>query len=144
MRCLFLPDNLFASIIEEQALFSRLLNRPFRKIFPIFKTNNNFDSITIYPPTALKGYIVRLCNVNPSLMSGKKEKIEGFVLGYAGEEAQHLINEIGNLKTLAKEATFEVITAKSWYFADVQYKKVNGNLIWSVSGAEWSKKIRNI
>ncbi len=140
MRCLFLPDNLFASIIEEQALFSRLVNKPFRKIFPIFKTNNHFDSITIYPPIALKGFIVRLCNVKPELIMSKKEKIEGFVLGYAGDEAQYLIDKMEGLKALAKEATFGTISSKSWYFADVQYKKIKGNLIWNVGNIEWYKK----
>ena len=138
MRCLFLPDNLFASILEEQSLFSRLVKKPFRKIFPIFKTNSNFDSITIYPPIALKGFIVRLCNVNPTLI--KNKKLEGFVLGYAGEKAEYLIEEIDRLKSLAKEATFDTISSRSWYFADVRYKKVKGNLIWKIEGAEWVKK----
>jgi len=140
MRCLFLPDNLFASIIEEQTLFSHIASKPFRKIFPIFKTNSHFDSLTIYPPIALKGFIVRLCNVSPSSIISTQEKLEGFILGYAGEEAQSLIREIPSLKTLTKNNTFNTISAKSWYFADVQYKKIKGNLIWSVSEKQWEKK----
>ena len=145
MRCLFLPDNLFASIIEEQALFSRLVKKPFRKIFPIFKTDRNFDSLTIYPPIALNGYIVRLCNVTQvlqgqSFVTKKQEKKEGFVLGYAGTDAEYLIEHMNDLKSLARQATFSVIKAKSWYFADVEYKKIRGNLIWSVTGQEWTKK----
>jgi len=145
MRCLFLSDNLFASIIEEQALFSRLVKKPFRKIFPIFKTDHNFDSLTIYPPIALKGYIVRLCNVNPALktqsfVTKREEKKEGFVLGYAGADAEYLIEKMDELKSLARQATFGIIKAKSWYFADVEYKKIKGNLIWSVTGQEWAKK----
>lgn len=140
MRCLFLPDNLFSSIIEEQLLFSRLTSKPFRKIFPIFKTNSNFESITIYPPIALKGFIVRLCNLDVSLDVPKDKKLEGFVLGYAGEKAQHLIERIDELKALARKATFGIISAKSWYFADVQYEKKGGNLIWTIEGIEWQKK----
>ena len=140
MRCLFLPDNLFASIIEEQTLFSQIIQKPFRKIFPIFKTNDDFESIIIYPPIALKGFIVRLCNINPAFVIAKNTKLQGFVLGYAGEDAQYLIKKIPSLKNIAKEATFSIISPKSWYFADVQYRKIKGNLIWNIEGMEWAKK----
>ena len=45
MRVLFLPDNLMACMLEEQSLFQSLIKRPFRRIFPIFKTNSVFEKI---------------------------------------------------------------------------------------------------
>ena len=141
MRCLFLPDNLFASIIEEQALFQSLLSFPFRKIFPVFKTRNNFTSIKIYPPLAINGFIVRVCNIDLCKTKIKKgQKVEGFVLGYAGRKAQYLIDEIPQLKRTAREATFSILSAKSWYFADVEYKKIKDSYVWKIGNAEWQKQ----
>lgn len=141
MRCLFLPDNLFASIIEEQALFQSLLDFPFRRLFPIFKTENNFDSLNIYPPIAISGFIVRVCNVDLSKTKVKKGmKIEGFVLGYAADKAQYLINEIPKLKMRARQAKFSILSSKSWYFANVEYKKEKNNYVWKIGKPKWQKK----
>ena len=141
MRCLFLPDNLFASIIEEQALFQGLLSFPFRKIFPVFKTRNNFTSIKIYPPLAINGFIVRVCNIDLSCTKLEKgQKLEGFVLGYAGERAKYLIDEIPQLRMTAREATFSILSSKSWYFADVEYKKIKDSYMWKIGNAEWQKQ----
>lgn len=139
MRCLFLPDNLFALLIEEQGLFQKLTTLPFRKVFPIFKTDNNFESIKIYPPIAIKGYIVRPCNFDPLEKRDEMAHIEGFVLGRAGERSEELIGDIPHLKSIARNATFEVISAKSWYFADVRYKKTKDGIIWQIGKKQWSK-----
>ena len=131
-----MPDNLFASIIEEQILFQSLLSSPFRKIFPIFRTENNFESIKIYPPIAIKGYIVRPCNVDFA-KTKKKEGAEGFVLGYAGEKDAYLIEEIPHLKEKARLATFDSLISKSWYVAQVEYKKIGNGIVWKIGKKEW-------
>ncbi len=140
MRCLFLPDNLMSSMQEEQCLFQSLTTRPFRKIFPIFKTENSFTSITIYPPIAIKGYIVRPCNIDTSCILTKSEKIEGFMLGYAGNKAKALIEEIPNLIPKARLTKFKTLSSKSWYFAQIKYKNNNGNLTWQIQNIKWQKQ----
>ena len=137
MRVLFLPDNLMACMLEEQSLFQRLLGEPFRRIFPIFKTDSDFEKIIIYPPIALKGYIVRLCNVNVVENHLNKQKFEGFVLGFAGKQAQHLITEIPKLKEKSRLKTFEVLSSKSWYFADVHIKYKTS---WIIKNIKWQKE----
>ena len=142
MRCLFLPDNLFASIIKEQALFQSLLTFPFRKIFPIFRTEHDFNSVKIYPPVALRGYIVRVCNVDLSCTKLEKgQKLEGFVLGYAGERAKYLIDEMPILRAKKKGIIFSSLSSKSWYFADVKYKKIAGSYLWKIGNKQWCKAI---
>jgi len=140
VRALFLPDNLFASIIEEQGLFQSLTDKVFRQILPLFKTNKDFASILIYPPIAVKGYIVRPCNVDVGKIVEKGAKLEGFVLGFGGEEASYLIEQIPYLKQKARIATFSHITSKSWYFADVKYKKTENGFIWKINNIQWQKK----
>ena len=137
MRVLFLPDNLMACMLEEQCLFQSLLRRPFRRIFPIFKTDGVFEKVIIYPPIAIKGYIVRLCNVDITKESFDKQKLEGFVLGFAGEKAPHLIAEIPHLKAKARLKTFDVLSSKSWYFADVCIKNKTS---WNVKDIKWQKE----
>jgi len=143
VRALFLPDNLFASIIEEQSLFQSLTNKVFRRIFPLFKTNKDFASILIYPPVAIKGYIVRPCNVDVGKMIENDVRIEGFVLGFGGEEASYLIEQIPYLKQKARTATFSHITSKSWYFADVKCKKTEGSFVWKIKNIQWKKERKN-
>lgn len=137
MRVLFLPDNLMACMLEEQCLFQSLLRKPFRRIFPIFKTDSVFEKVIIYPPVAIKGYIVRLCNVDITKESFNKQKPEGFVLGFAGEKARHLIAEIPHLKVRTRLKTFEVLSSKSWYFADVCIKN---QTCWSIKDIKWQKE----
>lgn len=138
MRVLFLPDNLMSSMLEEQSLFQSLTKKPFRRIFPIFKTNSNFEKVVIYPPVAIKGYIIRLCNVDVTKDSFDYKKLEGFVLGFAGKDASALITEIPHLKTKSRLKTFEILCSKSWYFADVFVKnKIN----WTIKNIQWQKEM---
>lgn len=137
MRVLFLPDNLMACMLEEQCLFQTLIKQPFRRIFPIFKTNSNFEKVIIYPPIAIKGYIVRLCNVDVTKEAFNKQKLEGFVLGHAGKEAPHLIAEIPHLKKKSRLKAFEVLSSKSWYFADVC---LEDNTSWTIENVKWQKE----
>lgn len=140
MRALFLPDNLFASIIEEQSLFQSLTNEVFRRVFPLFKTERDFTSILIYPPIAIKGYIVRPCNQDIKKGMESEKRVEGFVLGFGGEKAKYLIDQIPHLKKQARIATFSHLSSKSWYFADVKYKKIEGNFIWEIRNIQWQKE----
>lgn len=138
MRVLFLPDNLMACMLEEQCLFQSLLKKPFRRIFPIFKTNNDFERVVIYPPIAIMGYIVRVCNVDISKNHLKGQKLEGFVLGYAGEKARYLLTEIPHLKAKSRLKTFEVLSSKSWYFADVS---LENKTTWTIKNIKWQKEM---
>ena len=137
MRVLFLPDNLMACMLEEQSLFQSLIKRPFRRIFPIFKTNSMFEKIVIYPPIAIKGYVVRLCNFDVRKNHLDGQRLEGFVLGFAGSEASHLITEIPNLKEKSRLKTFEVMSSKSWYFANVYIKDRTS---WTIKDIKWEKE----
>lgn len=138
MRVLFLPDNLMACMLEEQCLFQSLLQKPFRRIFPLFKTDSVFEKVVIYPPIAIKGYIVRPCNVNVMKNGFEGQKLEGFVLGYAGNEAGRLIKEIPQLKTKSRLNTFGVLSSKSWYFADVSIKDKTS---WTITNIRWQKEM---
>ena len=138
MRVLFLPDNLMACMLEEQCLFQSLLQKPFRRIFPLFKTDSVFEKVVIYPPIAIKGYIVRPCNVNVMKNGFEGQKLEGFVLGYAGNEAGRLIKEIPRLKAKSRLKTFEALSSKSWYFADVFIKDKTS---WTITNIRWQKEM---
>ena len=127
-----------SSILEEQCLFQSLIKKPFRRIFPIFKTNSVFEKVVIYPPVAIKGYIVRPCNVDLRKNGFNGQKIEGFMLGYAGKEAHRLILEIPSLKKKSRLKTFEVLSSKSWYFADVYIKD---NTSWTIENIKWQKEM---
>jgi hypothetical protein len=138
MKVLFLPDNLMACMLEEQCLFQSLIKKPFRHIFPVFKTDNIFDKVVIYPPVAINGYIIRLCNFDITKKSFNGQKLEGFVLGYAGKQASNLISEIPRLKAKSRLKTFEMLSPKSWYFADIFIK--NGTS-WAIENIKWQKEM---
>ena len=92
----------------------------------------------IYPPVAIKGYIIRLCNVDVTKDSFDCNKLEGFVLGFAGKDASTLITEIPNLKTKSRLKTFEALSSKSWYFADVFIKD---KISWTIKNVKWQKEM---
>ena len=127
-----------ACMLEEQCLFQSLLQKPFRHIFPLFKTDSVFEKVVIYPPIAIKGYIVCLCNVDVMKNGFEGKKLEGFVLGYAGKDAQNLINEIPRLKAKSRLKTFESLSSKSWYFADVFIKD---KISWTIKNVKWQKEM---
>ncbi|MGP1438310.1 MAG: hypothetical protein ACTTKH_04485 [Treponema sp.] len=127
-----------ACMLEEQCLFQSLITSPFRRAFPIFKTNNVFEKVIIYPPIAIRGYIVRLCNVDVAKQAiSNKKGIEGVVLGYAGKKAATLIESIPLLKKKSRLKTFEVLSSKSWYFADVYFEN---KTTWTIKNIKWQKE----
>lgn len=146
MRCLFLPDNLQSIMYEEQKLFQTELSFPFRKTIPFFKTERNYEVIKIYPPVAVDGFIVRPCNCGGEDLkncggNGKESGgIEGFVLGYAGEFAERLLEKIPALKTKKNLPLFSVLTCKSWYFADFSYTGNGACVSWKISNITWQKQ----
>ncbi|MGF7107654.1 hypothetical protein [Treponema pedis] len=136
-RCLFLPDNLMAILSEEQRLIQSLLNFPFRKTVPVFKTSQEHSLIEILPPVSHKGLIIRPC-VN----SFKFNEIEGFVLGQADSFADYILSQINNLKLKTLTPVFTVLRCKAWYYADFDFfeDETSGLCRWTVQNKVWKKR----
>ncbi|UTC77635.1 hypothetical protein E4O04_06340 [Treponema sp. OMZ 799] len=133
--CLFLPDNLMTVLYEEQKLIQSLLDFPFRKTIPFFKTKEKFDSLTIYPPILHNSLIVRPCNSIDSF-----ELNGGFVLGNARDKAESIILKLESLKPKTKLSVFSEISCRSWYYADVEFhEEKSGLCTWSIKNKLWQK-----
>lgn len=133
--CLFLPDNLMAVLYEEQKLIQSLVSFPFRKTIPLFKTKKKFDSITIYPPILSGSLIVRSCNSSDSF-----EVNGGFILGDAGAKAKTVFLQLENLKQKTSQPVFSILSCRSWYYADVEFKEEKSGLCtWKIKNKLWQK-----
>ena len=132
-RCLFLPDNLMAVLYEEQRLIHGILDFPFRKTIPLFKTKKDFDVLTVFPPRNCGGLIIRPCT--------KSKSDEGFVLGNARESGLFVMSMLNTLKQSTKTAVFECLRCKSWYYADVEITEdPETHLVtWSIKNKRWHK-----
>ncbi|MGI5065281.1 hypothetical protein [Treponema putidum] len=133
--CIFLPDNLMTILYEEQKLIQSLLPFPFRKIIPIFKTREKFDSLIIYPPILSGSLIVRPCNSPDSF-----EANGGFILGDAGAKAKTIFLQLENLKQKTNLPVFSILSCRSRYYADVEFKEEKSGLCtWKIKNKVWQK-----
>ena len=133
--CLFLPDNLMAVLYEEQKLIQSLLFFPFRKTIPLFKTKKKFDYFTIYPPILSGPLLVRPCNSPDSF-----EANGGFILGDAGAKAKTIFLQLENLKQKTNLPVFSILSCRSWYYADVEFKEEKSGLCtWEIKNKVWQK-----
>lgn len=133
--CLFLPDNLMAVLYEEQKLIQSLLPFPFRKTIPLFKTMEKFDYLTIYSPILSGSLIVRPCNFpDPFEANG------GFILGDARNEAETIFLQLESLKQKTDLPVFSILSCRSWYYADVEFKEEKSGLCtWKIKNKVWQK-----
>ena len=132
-RCLFLPDNLMAVLYEEQRLIQGLLNFPFRKMIPLFKTEKDFEPVTVFPPVLSGTCVLRPC--------GSADSDEGFILGDARSEGPYIMSMLDTLKQATKTRVFSTLHCKSRYYADVEItEEPETNLvIWTVKNKGWHK-----
>ncbi len=160
---LFLPDNLMAVLYEEQKIIQSILDFPFKTAFPLFKTTNkttneptnkankNFKKIIVLPPIAHNGFIIRpCCEAESDLLKNKNKEnqknastVSGFVLGNAGSKAERVISHLDILKKEAKtkKQVFETLSAKAWYYAEIDILKENnfGACDWMILKKFWVK-----
>ncbi|UTY30015.1 hypothetical protein E4N76_03810 [Treponema putidum] len=124
-----------AILYEEQKLIQSLLPFPFRKIIPIFKTREKFDSLIIYPPILSGSLIVRPCNSPDSF-----EPNGGFILGDALEKAKTIFLQLENLKQKTTIPVFSILSSRSWYYADVDFEEEKSGLCtWQIKNKLWQK-----
>ncbi|UTY34868.1 hypothetical protein E4N74_03110 [Treponema putidum] len=122
-------------LYEEQKLIQSLLPFPFRKIIPIFKTREKFDSLIIYPPILSGSLIVRPCNSPDSF-----EANGGFILGDAGAKAKTIFLQLENLKQKTNLPVFSILSCRSRYYADVEFKEEKSGLCtWKIKNKVWQK-----
>ena len=143
-RYLFLPDNLMTVLYKEQKLIQNVLNFPFRKTIPLFKTEFEYDSLTILSPIVKNGLIIRPCVDGKGYK--KQKEIKGFVLGDAGSSAAYILSEIENLKTKTKLPVFTKLQCRSWYYADVEFyeDKQTGLCLCTIQNKAWKKGKENL
>lgn len=131
--CLFLPDNLMAVLYEEQRLIQGILDFPFRKTIPLFKTKKDFDVLTVFPPVLSGTCVLRPC--------GSADSDEGFILGDARSEGPYIMSMLDTLKQATKTRVFSTLHCKSWYYADVEITEdPETHLVtWSIKNKRWHK-----
>ena len=122
-RCLFLPDNLMAVLYEEQRLIQGILDFPFRKTIPLFKTKKDFDVLTVFPPVLSGTCVLRPCGSADS------------------DEGPYIMSMLDTLKQATKTRVFSTLHCKSWYYADVEITEdPETHLVtWSIKNKRWHK-----